>query len=609
MGDEKVILSRCLAGFASLLALVAGPSLAVGLGGHELQSYLGQPLRLVVNVIGDEVEGLGCYRVTSTRNFGDGVPLLTQGEVRIDNSQRPPRLVVTSRAAINEPLLRVNIEAGCQNVISRDYVLLLDPASFAVDTAVAQNAPPVAGTRAPASEAQAGPAGEQAGAGPARAPVKAAAGVPRKIRTGAPGKPAQRAEAKAPATPATVAPTEHASAGPRLEVSKGTSAPGSPAAGPATASGAAQAEVVAPRAIEEEVVALQKRIEYLRDNVAKLQAQQAARATPATASAATAAGDAKPESAAGATAAKEPARAESAPGPTLAANTPAADDRAASRSGAVVNVPGNKTAADVASGPNWILWAIVLALVAVAIGAYFWLRREPEITYAFQNTRTGYAGSAREPTDRVSERPPASRRSEAGAEGGEPPWRKEHELTVTELTATEPEHVAEQANLFSRLGHHEQAVAVLREYVDHQGLVSPTPLLMLLDLYREGENHKDYEALSEQLKNRFNVRTPSWEQAHSASLSSSSDEQGLEAYPHIIAKLIKMWGTVACLNYLQTLLVDTRGGTRNGFSLPAYFEILFLMRILDDVLRHGSNEEYVTGMGLGQAAASRAAGS
>ena len=67
MGDEKVILSRCLAGFASLLALVAGPSLAVGLGGHELQSYLGQPLRLVVNVIGDEVEGLGCYRAVDAR--------------------------------------------------------------------------------------------------------------------------------------------------------------------------------------------------------------------------------------------------------------------------------------------------------------------------------------------------------------------------------------------------------------------------------------------------------------------------------------------------------------------------------------------------------------
>src|SRR5204863_4075095 len=125
-----------------------------------------------------------------------------------------------------------------------------------------------------------------------------------------------------------------------------------------------------------------------------------------------------------------------------------------------------------------------------------------------------------------------------------PPWRrKEHEVTVTELNATEPEHVTEQANVFAKLGHHAQAVAVLREYVERQGATSPAPLLMLLDLYRESAHRSEYEDLARQLKARFNVRTPTWDDAHSGAANDASADAGLEGYPHVMSKLVKLWGT------------------------------------------------------------------
>ena len=118
------------------------------------------------------------------------------------------------------------------------------------------------------------------------------------------------------------------------------------------------------------------------------------------------------------------------------------------------------------------------------------------------------------------------------------------------------------------------------------GATSPAPLLMLLDLYRESAHRSEYEDLARQLKARFNVRTPTWDDAHSGAANDASADAGLEGYPHVMSKLVKLWGTRSCMDYLQSLLMDSRGGTRVGFSLPAYFEILFLMRVQDDVLRH-----------------------
>ena len=57
---------------------------------------------------------------------------------------------------------------------------------------------------------------------------------------------------------------------------------------------------------------------------------------------------------------------------------------------------------------------------------------------------------------------------------------------------------------------------------------------------------------------------------------------GLEAYPHILAELTRLWGTPECQSYLDDLIFDRRGGIRVGFHPPAYREIMLLRTMQAD---------------------------
>jgi hypothetical protein len=608
---------------ALALSFVCGHASAIGLGSYDLQSYLGQPLRLVIDVINDDGGGVGCYRVIAGRNTGDGIAQLMQGDIRIEPGVGRVRLFVTSRRAIEEPVLRVTIEAGCETTVVRDYVLLLDPGGLpntAPSTAVAARAVPASDSDARTERAAA--AGEPRGGiamGSAVAPASE-----KTAREEAPRKPKPpRSAAEKPPAPAARTP---ASGEPRLEVSKSQPPLGSVAA--STTKPTLQAELAATRAMEEEVVVLEKRIAYLRESLARVQAlaaQQAAlqagasaptgaapappattpsaappvtiASTPPTAPGTTTGQAAAEKPAVEAKPAEAPAAATTPAGtspPPQLANTEADNAGSGKQASAATGIIAGATQAsilDSATFSKWLPWGLLVAVLTAMTGLLLWSRRQSlanplpryykPVPVKREETTMGDLGA-------TTIAPPTMTSETFGprTEAGElPPWRrKEQSVQVTELTATDSEHVTEQANVYAKLGHHEQAIAVLREYVDQQGMVSPGPLLMLLDLYREGGNHAEYDRLSSQLKSQYNVRAPSWEEA--AEDRQDSGDPGLEAFPHIVSKLVKLWGTRACLNYMQTLLVDTRGGTRVGFNLATYFDILFLMRILDEVLRN-----------------------
>jgi hypothetical protein len=52
----------------------------------------------------------------------------------------------------------------------------------------------------------------------------------------------------------------------------------------------------------------------------------------------------------------------------------------------------------------------------------------------------------------------------------------------------------------------------------------------------------------------------------------------LEDYPLICAHVQQLWGTTECENYLNTLVIDTRGN-RQGFPAPMMEELLYLGRL------------------------------
>ncbi len=154
------------------------------------------------------------------------------------------------------------------------------------------------------------------------------------------------------------------------------------------------------------------------------------------------------------------------------------------------------------------------------------------------------------------------------------------------MDVQELSHVTEEAQVYVEVGRLDQAIALLKSHVEtHEGSrPSPAPWLMLLDLYRRTGNREAYDELAPRFQQRFNGRMPAWDNyGHELAL-----DDGLEAFPHLVSRISREWRTQRARDLLEELLYDNRGGSRLGFSLAAYRDILLLMQIHDAVMHSGT---------------------
>jgi len=142
----------------------------------------------------------------------------------------------------------------------------------------------------------------------------------------------------------------------------------------------------------------------------------------------------------------------------------------------------------------------------------------------------------------------------------------------------EVEEVADvllQAELLVQLGDPKQAMTLLSQHIHDTEQPGPAVWLMLLNLYQTTGRKSQYDALAIGFRTLFNAAVPPW------STSSQTAARDLENYPQVMMKVQTGWPKPEVRAMLEGLLNDDRGGSRQGFSLTAYREILFLIEILD----------------------------
>jgi len=125
--------------FAALAGILIQPGLvsALALGNIALQSSLGQPLRVVIPVALSNGETLNTSCLKLVRDPVAGTPQLMTGRVSVERNAANSRLIVTTPRPVDEPALRLSLQAGCGDTMRRDYVLLLDPQGTESNTMVA----------------------------------------------------------------------------------------------------------------------------------------------------------------------------------------------------------------------------------------------------------------------------------------------------------------------------------------------------------------------------------------------------------------------------------------------------------------------------------------
>ncbi len=155
----------------SCLGAFSSPARAFGFGEPQVASSIGQPLRLRIPVRVDTEGELTAQCVRLIGSSGaDAVPTITMAMARImiERKGEDRILRIDSTYPINEPVLRVSVEAGCAQHARREFVLLLDPPDTAprlalatpgVTAAVAAGAPAAESTASLASGVATAPAG------------------------------------------------------------------------------------------------------------------------------------------------------------------------------------------------------------------------------------------------------------------------------------------------------------------------------------------------------------------------------------------------------------------------------------------------------------------
>lgn len=262
-------------------------------------------------------------------------------------------------------------------------------------------------------------------------------------------------------------------------------------------------------------------------------------------------------------------------------------------------------------------WPLVLVSLAAAMGAAWWLhgwgvRRGRQQAASWWSPETGQPplnlpesedthskphldtvdqddllGPIPEPDeeDRLPPTPVAAAASwESGQRSGMPPQASvpapQPSLIAPEpLKAVSVEELIDleqQAEFFIVLGQDDAAIELLEAHLGGHTQEIPWPYLKLMEIYRRLGRRADYERVQERFNSHFNGHAPTWE---------SDMEQGrsLVDYPGVVDRLQALWAEPArAMDVLEMSLVHL-GPEADAFDLPAYRELLFLYAVARDL--------------------------
>ena len=624
----------------SLLPPAAG---AVGLGELRVVSALGERFRAEIPVLNPTpaISGSCFHSTTDTPEAVGEAPWLA--DMHVAYRQDPPRLVISSRRQVFDPLVQVAIYTGCGTYLTRHYVALLSPPKEPVATppVVAQ---PVYERLSPYTvagntvEPVRRPAGRKTVSARKALPGESARDMARRLYPHSRGEqrnfvkqlaalnpgllsasgdevlpddvdlqyppPARRPKAMPSAAPAPVAAKEakqkgqNAESGDRLVLS---------ASEPAQSDLAAQPPSSAE--LGKRVSDVERQIKSMRDQLNSVRADyptpppavQTLLAEMETRLLAVELSVARINLAN--LASETPVSGQPSTPAVSTAGTPGSDTAVAAASPPAAPAPVLPEAtasrapeqSEAAPPPEIDLGFALLGVCGIGFGLSMVLYRRTKQKRNERQAAVLIESLGVEPPRRLKKSPtpvatPAVKAANADAAEGE----KQKEKPLPLRVSNDPEDLeqpVELANIMVIYGQIQSAVDVLRNFVEAHPRESLRASLRLLELYKDGGMRSEFEALAGQLTSRFNVARPDWDdmtvsQERAEIVVDEQLQQGpaslIAALPqHLQAEVAARWGRQECVEFLRSLTSDNRGGTRRGFPVATVQAIVRLIRMLE----------------------------
>ncbi len=517
---------------------------AFGLGSIEIQSFLGEPLRATVQLfdIPKQLDAT-CFRLQRNHDDFPSSPLNASLTLR-ESTDGNANLNIHSHQALNDPIVQLNLIAECENQISREYVLLLDPPQ----TQITSHPQPETQT----SRISLTPDTIAAFSEEADTPnLKHTAGntsftETRPTRTEARSKKTVPNTRKQDPTTHTVAVVTTMSAdiipaeadAPRLVISGEVQPHADFFNAPLQLQmsvelndwPATDMPTLSDEDVSDEMTAMANKLAYLEFQMIALQKRNAELETLRTA------------------------------GPSST------------------------------SGGSWLTYTLLILLAITLIGIAEWLRRRrsrqqiqtelaiwdelaPEVEQSVLNAN-------REVTSSVEIDQIADKTGPDPASQNMPDFKSRTPSLQTpdqgHAGTTVNEDILEQAEVFVAHGRANLAIVLLQDHLTEFPDLSPEPWLMMLDLVKRDGQAGEYETATAECKRHFNVAIADFNEPL------QKDHSSIEDYPHVTEQLQRVWGTAEALPFLDDLIFNRRLESRRGFGRNAYLEVLLLRSMLGD---------------------------
>lgn len=136
--------------------------------------------------------------------------------------------------------------------------------------------------------------------------------------------------------------------------------------------------------------------------------------------------------------------------------------------------------------------------------------------------------------------------------------------------------IQQQADFFTSLGQHDQAIEVLRNHIDENAHTSPLFYLDLLKLYHLQNKRDEYQELTSEFTRLFNVDVPIFD-------SFQEQTRGIEAYQATLSQIVSSWNTEAVLKVIEDSIFRKVEGSSETLDLEAYRELLLLHSVAKDL--------------------------
>lgn len=147
------------------------------------------------------------------------------------------------------------------------------------------------------------------------------------------------------------------------------------------------------------------------------------------------------------------------------------------------------------------------------------------------------------------------------------------------------DNVLENADVF--IAHERPALAIqlLQNHLIDFPSESPKIWLKLLSLIAKDGNKEEYEKTVSDCKQFFNIKMPNFADID------VEDTSSIEDYPHILTKLEGVWGSQYAVGFLNDLIYNQQSQPREGFSRGTFEDLFFLKKVAETLSATSANEQ------------------